>query len=505
MGGARLGIGLAAALVCVLLFAAVARADGVWWANTGVGGNNFGHASTAGGEGVTFSPSGATVSTPFGVAIDSADGTAYWANGSNSTIGWAKLDGSEAGTVATAGGSVSFPIGIALDPATQTLYWANAASGSIGWSKVDGSNGGVLDTIGAPFHNPEGVVIDPALGKVYWANSEGGSIGYANLDDTGEAGELEITGTLPNDPDGLAIDAAQGRIYWTERSGSAIHYVDLAGGESHVLATGLAPISSPRGLAIDPANLKAYWANSDGSIGEASLDGSGGSELDTGIATVADPNYPVLFQTPRAIPRVTPAALPTYEVGATLSCPGTVEWEADQVESFVYRAPERETVGWALDGEPLNGTTTRSLVATEPGYYTCRVTGSNAAGSTVVTVFAAQVSGAPSTTTPISVTLRPVTKLQILKLKYDKAHGTATLLAKLSGPGRLYLYGKNVARRSVRSSGAGIAKLKVAAKGGALRTLRATGKAKLRLQLKFVTSEGGIARKSRAATLHLHG
>jgi DNA-binding beta-propeller fold protein YncE len=503
---ARLGIGLAAALLCALFLAATASADTLWWANAGAGAGNFGHTSTAGGEGGTFAPGGSTVSTPFGLAIDSATGIAYWANSSNSSIGWGKLDGSEAGTLDTASGSVGFPIGIALDPATQTLYWANAASGTIGWSKVDGSNGGVLDTIGAPFHNPEGVVVDPALGKVYWANSEGDSIGYANLDDTGEAGELEVTGTLPNDPDGLAIDAAQGRIYWTERSGNAIHYVPLAGGESHVLDVGSAPISSPRGLAIDPAALKIYWANSgSNTVGEAPLDGTGGSQLATGTATLTDPNYPVLLQTPRITPVATPAVLPLAQVGATLPCTGKIEWEPDLVESFLYRQPERESVSWTLNGEVLNGATTRSLVATQPGFYTCRVTGTNAAGSTTGTVYGVEVQGPPSTTAPISVTLRPVTKLRILKLKYDKAHGTATLLAKVSGPGRLYLFGKNVAHRSVRSSGAGIAKLKVQAAGGALKALRATGKAKLKLQVKFVTSEGGVAKKHRAATLHLRG
>jgi DNA-binding beta-propeller fold protein YncE len=497
-----LGIGLAAVLVSALLFAATASADSVWWGNPGVGGNNFGHASTAGGEGGTFSP--ASVNIPFGFVIDSATGTAYWANYQGSTIAWEKLDGSEGGTVKTAAGSVGFPVGLALDSATGTLYWANTSFENIGWATVDGSEGGILETDGAPFEDPEGVVIDPALNKLFWGNSEDGSIGYANLDDSGEAGELEITGTAPNDPDGLAIDAAQERIYWTDRDGNAIHYAPLAGGESHVLAIGTAPIDGAGGLAIDPAALKIYWANAgSNTIGEASLDGTGGSELDTGAAAISHPNYPVLFQAPRAIPRATPAILPLDEVGATLSCPGTVEWEPDLVESFLYRTPERESVSWALNGEPLNGATSRSLVATQPGYYTCRVTGANAAGSTTVTVFAAEVKGAPSATTPISVSLRPVTKLQILKLKYDKGHGTATLLAKVSGPGRVYLSGKQVVRDSVRSSGAGIAKLKVAAKGGALKTLRATGKAKLGIKLKFVTSEGGVATSSHSITLHL--
>ena len=210
-------------------------------------------------------------------------------------------------------------------------------SGTIGWATVDGSEGGTLETSGAPFHNPEGVVVDPALNKIYWANSEGESIGYANLDDSGEGGEIPFTGTKPNDPDGLAIDAAQGRIYWTERNGSAIHYADLAGGESHVLAVGSAPINGPRGLAIDPEAGKIYWANLGGSIGVAALDGSGGSQLDTTGATISGPTYPVVFETPKAATAPTVGGSAT--VGSTLTCaPGT--WKGDLVESFLYRAPD---------------------------------------------------------------------------------------------------------------------------------------------------------------------
>ena len=110
----------------------------------------------------------------------------------------------------------------------------------------------------------------------------------------------------------------------------------------------------------------------------------------------------------------------------------------------------------------------------------------------------------PVAATPIATRLVSGPALEIEQLKFDKGHGTATLLAKVSGPGRLYLYGRNVMRDSVHSSGAGIAKLKVAAKGVALKSLRATGKVTLKMQLKFVTSEGGVANKSRAVTLHLH-
>jgi hypothetical protein len=82
----------------------------------------------------------------------------------------------------------------------------------------------------------------------------------------------------------------------------------------------------------------------------------------------------------------------------------------------------------------------------------------------------------------------------VTKVKYEPHHGTATVLAKVSGPG------KKIAPRGVRSSGAGIAKLKVTAKAGALKALKKTAKAKVKIALKFVTSEGGVATTSRSLT-----
>jgi DNA-binding beta-propeller fold protein YncE len=373
---------LVASLRCAvaLIFAtAASAADSVWWGNGGVGGNNFGHASTAGGEDGTFTPATAPVSTPSGLAIDSATGTAYWANQSNSTIGWAKLDGSEEGTLNTAGASVVSPLGIAIDPGAGKVYWANN-NNTIAWAATDGSGGAILDTTGAPVNHAQGAVIDPVDGRVYWANREGESIGYADLDDSGEGEELEVTGTPPTHPNGLAIDAAQDRIYWTEANGSAIHYAPLGGGASGVLAVGSAPISGPRGLAIDPEAGKIYRANLGGSIGVAALDGSGGSQLDTTGATISGPTYPVVFETPKAATAPTVGGSAT--VGSTLTgTPGT--WKGDLVESFLYRAPERTSVGWTLNGTTLNGATGTTLVANQGGTYACEGIATDGAGTTV--------------------------------------------------------------------------------------------------------------------------
>jgi len=103
------------------------------------------------------------------------------------------------------------------------------------------------------------------------------------------------------------------------------------------------------------------------------------------------------------------------------------------------------------------------------------------------------LASAASATAPLSVT----------KIKRDRHSGTATVLVKVSAPGRLYLTGRRVDRTSVKSSGAGIAKVTVKAKGQALKTLRATGIVTVQIALKFVTGEGSVSSTSRAVTLQL--
>ncbi|MFT3864921.1 MAG: hypothetical protein QM729_11670 [Solirubrobacterales bacterium] len=93
--------------------------------------------------------------------------------------------------------------------------------------------------------------------------------------------------------------------------------------------------------------------------------------------------------------------------------------------------------------------------------------------------------------------------LSVTKVKHDRHHGTAIVLVKVSAPGRLYLRGRRVVRTSVKSSGAGIAKVTVKAKGQALKALRATGEATVQIALKFVNSEGSVSTTSRAVTLRL--
>jgi DNA-binding beta-propeller fold protein YncE len=477
------------------LAATAGAADSVYWSN--FEGNDLGHAALTGG-GADIVPTPLAAERPYGAAIDAAAGKIYWGDQGTNTIKYANLDGSGSAVLPTGAASVDEPNATAVDPGAGRIYWANGIGNTIAWANLDGSGGGDVNIGSAPVERPYGIAIDPAANRIYWANFGGTSIGYANLDGTGSAGELALPAGLVEEPDGLAIDRINGRIYWTNfESGSGagtIGWADLNGVAAGTLPVAPGLIDEPTGLAIDPFTERIYWANEvGGTLASASLDGSGGSLLDTSGSPPNFPAYPSLLKAPQST--AGPTLSGGASVGATLTCkPGT--WAADLVESFLYRAPQTTAIGWTLNGSTLNGATAATLTVTQPGSYACQSIATNGAGSTTVTSSSVNVAAASAQMTPVAPAV-----LQLTKVKLDKHHGTATVLAKVSGPGMLTLTGKNVVRRTVKASGVGIAKLKVVAKGKALKALRKTGKVRVGITVKFVATEGATASTSRSITL----
>jgi len=500
--------------VCALFFAATASAaDSIYWVN--FAGSALGRADLSGGAATGL---GTTEhGLPVAAAIDSAAGKFYWLELPSRRIAYANFDGSEQGTLDIGGAPLELPTAAAIDPDTGRIYWTNL--GPLGpvlaYANLDGSGGGVIPTTGADLSSPLGVAIDPSLGRIYWANTLDSTIAYANLDGSG-GGTLPIAGpAAPQSPSGVAIDGAQGRIYWSDDGTGAIGYANLDGSGSGHLDVGGAPIEEPFGLAIDPSTESIYWADQGTeSISVASLAGTGGSELD--ITSTIAPKFPMLLVAPRAgsAAPVTPSVSVT---GSTLTCPG-VAWQPDLVESQLYDAPERTAISWTFEGAPVEGATGATLAAAQAGTYACQVTATNAAGSTTVPAGNFQVTvppgpGSGSNSTPVpdpgpTASGPPSSKhtsarkaqLKVVKVRYDRVDGTATVLLKTSGPGRVTMSGKGVAGGSAKASGAGMATLKVAPWGAALKGLRQSGRAKATVKIKFTAAEGGIA--SRQLTLH---
>jgi hypothetical protein len=383
----------------------VRAANQIYWGNYGAttATMSFANLDGSGGGGV-LNTAGATVSEPFGVAIDAAGGRIYWANDSGNAISVANLDGSGgAHDLNTTGATPPHnPEGVAIDPAAGKIYWANnGASPKISFANMDGSGGGGdLNTTGATVSSPDGVALDIAGGRIYWSNSgPPQGISFARLDGSG-GGNLATLPATVSGPVGVALDLTTRKIYWTNNAGNKISFANLDGSGGGDLNTSPVTVSSPEGLAVDPIGGRAYWANYGANkISFANLDGSGGGgDLSTGGGTMDGPALPALLYTPTAAgaPVITGEAAP----GSVLSCsPGS--WAADLLGSFLYRAPRSVAYQWTLNGTDIAGASTNSYTAFAAGDYRCTVTASNQAGSTAQTSAAHTVVSPPVMPLPL--------------------------------------------------------------------------------------------------------
>jgi hypothetical protein len=490
---------IVAVIVCVVALvgaASASAADQVFWGNLET--TFLSHASLAGGGGSDFTPSPGGAKYAAGVAADAATGMLYWVDAGTSTIRSSNFDGSGETVLPTGTATLSEPWGLAVDQAVGRLYWTNKGAEKISFANLDGSGGADLNTGAAPVHVAEGIAIDQAQNRVYWANYGPESIAYASLDGIGPSGELNIPGNMLKGLIGVAIDPTTNRVYWsTVESGGtppSIYSASLlepAGAARLPISQSM--LSGTYGMAIDPAAGRIYWADEyTDRIVSSALDGSGATALDTTGSTPLAPGFPALLKAPRA-ENAAQLVASGLGLGATLTCTAPL-WAADPLGTDLSWAPQSTALAWTLNGAPLTANANATTVtATRPGTYACQASATNGAGTTSVAAV------------PVTIaSLAPApTVVKLTKVKLDRRHGTATILANVSGPGTLTLAGKKVVGRSVKASGAGIAKVKVAAKGGALKTLIRSRKVKVRVTLKFRATEGGRASVSKAIVLHL--
>lgn len=420
--------GSAATWLC--LAAAAGADDRVYWANfDSTTGNRISFAKADGtGGGGNLNTGAATVSNPFGLAIDPVAGRIYWANQGASKISFANLDGSGGADLTITGATVSGPEGLAIDPAAGRLYWVNNGPPEGPFvANLDGSGGAPVNHGAATVAGPIGVAIDPQGGRVWWSNSSPtNKISFANLDGSG-GGDLAVTGVTVNHPEGLAIDRAGGRIWWANFNGNSIASANLDGSAGATLdTTGATAPNNPSGVAVDRAGGRVWWANEASSkLSSASLGGGGGRDLDTTNATAKSPEGLSLLFAPRgaSAPAITGGTSP----GSTLSCsPAT--WQPNVPSTFLFLAPAASAQSWSRDGTTIAGATASTLVATDPGQYRCIVTASNAAGATAQTS-AAHTVLAPPVAAITSLTISPSSFLAAVRGPSARAGATGARVA----------------------------------------------------------------------------
>jgi hypothetical protein len=431
-----------------------------------------------GGKGADLPIDPSFVSNPYGTAIDSAAGRVYWLNkGSGGSIGFANLDGSGAGLLNTSGASFAEPSGLAVDPAAGKIYWGNSESGngSIGYANLNGSGGGLLKPAGATVE-PNALTVDPTNTRIYWSNLTADKISYASFDGSA-AQDIDTSGATIDGPEGVAVSSRAARIYWANHNGSSIGFTSIGGGGGGTANLNQF-VSKPIGLATDGEAV--YWASGGFERVEAGNFAACCSvPLETAGATQSGVAFPVILESPRlnAIVKIEGGHGP----GSVLTC-SAPPWEGDQIESFLYRAPQSISYQWLRNRQPIPDATGTTFTAAKVGSYTCQITARNFAGESI--------EGNPN-----GFAIRASLKLK--RVAYNRRKGTATLRVAVTGSGRLDLFGKGVTNVSKKRV-SGTVKVVVRASGKSRIKLRANGKARVKPTISYAP-EGGKAIKRKWA------
>jgi hypothetical protein len=253
-------------------------------------------------------------------AADASANFVYWANDNQTSIGRAKINGTGANNNFITG--VNGVHGVAID--SKFIYWTTLNSGvsSIGRANLDGS--GVNNQfITANVTSPTSIAVTSS--GIYWTNEVGmggTSIGVAGLDgsnpnpnfvtgpvgtcglaadsnflyffaDATHIGRVGLNGTgvdrnfitIPEHFCGLAVDPSF--LYWSTGTSNAVGRVPVGGGASNPSFVAAGTTSGgPCGVAVNSQYL--FWGNQDANtIGRSNI--NGGSPNPT---FVSGPNNP---------------------------------------------------------------------------------------------------------------------------------------------------------------------------------------------------------------------
>jgi hypothetical protein len=289
---------------------------------------------------------------------------------------------------------------------------------------------------------------------VYWANDTNpGSIGRAKINGAGANNNL-VTGL--NEPTEVAVDSRF--LYWSESGTNRIGRANLDGSSPNpnFITTG---VTSPFGLVVT-ANSGIYWVNhiaGNDTVGHANIDGSNpvGNFFDSGSVDVcglaADQSFVYWLNTsggPLAIGRAPlsgvgpdPNFIPVTSVGCGMAVDASfLYWEAGNA---IGRAP---VGGGSSDAAFIPATAAGadpSGVAVNSQFVfwgnLAGTPGANFIGRANINGNApnpALISGAGQ---PGGLAAAPSNKITVNSVAKNKKKGTATINAKVSGPGQVTL------------------------------------------------------------------
>jgi virginiamycin B lyase len=291
----------------------------------------------------------------------------------------------------------------AADASANFIYWANDNQTSIGRAKINGT--GANSNFITGVDGVHGVAIDSKF--IYWTTLSSGvsTIGRANLDGSGANNQFITTNvTAP-----ISIAVTSSGIYWTNAVGmspSTIGHANLDG-SNPVPDFINTPVKSC-GLAAD-SNFVYFITSGSTQIGRATLDGSS-----------IDPNF---------------IAIPDAFCGLAVD-PSFLYWSRSAVGA-VGRAPVGG--GTAQDSFVATGTTSGGPcgVGVNSQYLFWGNQDANTIGRSNINGASPNPAFIAGPTNPCQLAAAPSNKITVNSIAKKKSKGTATINAKVPGPGQI--------------------------------------------------------------------
>jgi Low-density lipoprotein receptor repeat class B len=285
---------------------------------------------------------------------------------------------------------------------------------------------------------------------VYWTNENQTTIGRAKINGTG-ANDNFITGL--NDPIGVAVDS--NFIYWAERGNDSIGRANLDGtGVNRNFIPSSAGVNNPAGVAVTPNAI--FWGNNSNAIGRANLDGTGPVASFINITQgaqcglAADSNFVYWTDTINPSDTIGRAPVgggtpePGFISGISAECgvavdPSFIYWATEAPNTSIGRAAIGGT-GATNDFIPSAATPQPCGVAVNSQYVfwgnesAKQIGRANINGSAPNPSLIAGVA-----TAPCLLAAAPSNKITVNSIAKKKKKGTATINAKVPGPGQVTL------------------------------------------------------------------
>lgn len=179
-------------------------------------------------------------------------------------------------------------LGLAINKNARELYVTTSASGgSIYRFSLDATP--TITVLPAPtvssLFQSFGIDVDLVNSKIYFVNqATSRQIQIANLNGSSPSVIVNISGTYGTIHD-VAVDPIGGKIYFSTNNTVGQIYSANLNGTSPLLLVNNLP-TTIKGISLDTNNGFIYWATGSTAVGRAKLDGTGATNIVTGLSTV---------------------------------------------------------------------------------------------------------------------------------------------------------------------------------------------------------------------------